>query len=587
MTDPSHVAAPVVKAETEYSLLRRAAFASMDAESILTAEFDADGQVVDFRFVVTNVVASQVLRRPMVELLGHTVTEVFPSSGANLVRIWAECLASGIAMLEEIQIDTDMEHPRWIRQQVLPLGDAIAVTSHDITDRRRAEADLRSLAHQDPLTELPNRRAALDGICASLERHGHGSPTTVLFVDLDRFKTVNDTFGHAGGDELLRQIAARLGSVLRAEDMVARFGGDEFVVCLDGSTSPQGVSSIIDKLVDALRVPFRIGDSDVAISASIGVATSHPDWSGTIDTANLLVHQADIAAYEAKRQGRDQVAIFDERIGHRVDRAGMIVRELRNALSEGHLEVHFQAQVHLETRRPVGLEALVRWNHPEHGLLSAGEFLPLAEDAGLTVPLGRWVRQRAMESWKRSLGSLPSNLTDKMILWFKVSPTELQSNFIAWLVADAAAAGFAHSSVGIEMEAESPEAVFAIKKQTLEELRALGFRIALTEVSVNHAGISALHSFAADVIKLERVAVTQLGESAGSTRTALLGVLSVLGSLSAELGMQLCAGGIESEAQLAPLKDHGFVSGAGDHLAPVVSEPDLVEALENMFATST
>ena len=137
------------------------------------------------------------------------------------------------------------------------------------------------------------------------------------------------------------------------------------------------------------------------------------------------------------------------------------------------------------------------------------------------------------------------------------------------------------------MEAESPEAVFAIKKQTLEELRALGFRIALTEVSVNHAGISALHSFAADVIKLERVAVTQLGESAGSTRTALLGVLSVLGSLSVELGMQLCAGGIESEAQVAPLKDHGFISGAGDHLAPVVSEPDLVEALENMFATST
>jgi diguanylate cyclase (GGDEF)-like protein len=559
----------------------------MDAESILTAEFDADGHVVDFRFAVTNVVASQVLRKPMVELLGHTVSEVFPSSGANLVRVWAECLASGVAMLEEIEIDTDTEHPRWIRQQVLPLGDAIAVTSHDITDRRRAEADLRSLAHQDPLTELPNRRAALDGICASLERNGRRSPTTVLFVDLDRFKTVNDTFGHAGGDDLLRQIASRLGSVLRAEDMVARFGGDEFVVCLDGSTSPQGVLSIIDKLVDALRVPFRIGDSDVAISASIGVATSHPDWSGTIDTANLLVHQADIAAYEAKRQGRDQVAVFDEGIGHRVDRAGMLVRELRTALSQGNLEVHFQAQVHLESRSPVGLEALVRWNHPEQGLLSAAEFLPLAEDAGLTVPLGRWVRQRGMESWKRSLGSLRSGLTDKMVLWFKVSPTELHSNFIARLIADVAAAGFVHSSIGIEMEAQSPDSVFEIKKQILGELRDLDFRIALTEVSVNHAGISALNSFAADVIKLERVAVRQLGESAGSTRTALLGVLSVLSSLSTDLGMQLCAEGIESEAQLAPLRDHGFVSGAGNHLAPVVSEQELAETLENMFATAS
>ena len=260
--EPSQSSGPLERSEVEYSLLRRAAFASMDAESILTAEFDTSGHVVDFRFVVTNLAAATVLRKPMVDLLDHLVSEVFPSSAAKIIEVWAGCLASGTALIEEIEIASDTEQPRWIRQQILPLGDAIAVTSHDITDRRRAEEELRRLAHQDPLTELPNRRAALDGICASLERHGHASPTTVLFVDLDRFKAINDTFGHAGGDDLLRQIAARLGSVLRGEDMVARFGGDEFVICLDGAASPVAVRSIVDKLIDALRVPFRLGESE-------------------------------------------------------------------------------------------------------------------------------------------------------------------------------------------------------------------------------------------------------------------------------------------------------------------------------------
>jgi len=586
MSDFSPFTAPVVEAETEYSLLRRAAFASMDAESILTAEFDEQGQIVDFRFVVTNVSASQVLRMPLVALLGHTISEVFPKTGPQLIAVWAECLASGVGMLEEIEIDTDTDQPRWIRQQILPLGDAIAVTSHDITDRRRAEADLHSLAHQDPLTELPNRRAALEWLRASLERHDRTSPTTVLFVDLDRFKAINDTFGHAGGDDLLRKIAARLASLLRAEDMVARFGGDEFVICLDGSTSPLGVRSIIDKLVDALRVPFRIGESDVSISASIGVASSHANSSETIDIANLLVHQADSAAYEAKRQGRDQVAVFDEEIGQRVEREVMVVRELRRAITQGELQVYYQPQVLLANLRPVGMEALVKWNHPEHGLLAAEEFLSIAEDAGLMVPLGRWMRQNGMAATNRILATISEGLKEEFVVWFKVTAGELHDGFLGLLSADSAAAGLKPGSVGIEIEADSSKGVFDTKLKVLRDLREQGFRLALTEVDASHNSIRSLNLLPADAIKMESATVGQIDDPDPITRTALLGIVSVMGQLSDTLGLKLVAGGIERESQLIALQKTGFVAGSGHLVSPAVAEDRLVEILESMYAAA-
>ncbi|CAB4558782.1 unannotated protein [freshwater metagenome] len=584
--EPSQSSGPLERSEVEYSLLRRAAFASMDAESILTAEFDTSGHVVDFRFVVTNLAAATVLRKPMVDLLDHLVSEVFPSSAAKIIEVWAGCLASGTALIEEIEIASDTEQPRWIRQQILPLGDAIAVTSHDITDRRRAEEELRRLAHQDPLTELPNRRAALDGICASLERHGHASPTTVLFVDLDRFKAINDTFGHAGGDDLLRQIAARLGSVLRGEDMVARFGGDEFVICLDGAASPVAVRSIVDKLIDALRVPFRLGESDVSISASIGVAESAKDWVGVVDTANLLVHQADIAAYEAKRQGRDQVAVFNEAIGLRVNRESMVLRELSSAIAQGNLEVHYQPQVDLKTLRPVGIEASVRWNHNEHGLLAESEFLSVAESAGLMVPLGRWTRREGMAAMKRMLALSPVMSASEFVMWFKLTEGELQDGLASWLSADAASVGLVPSSFGFEVDAHSAAGVLDTKSSVLSELRELGFRVVLAEVAANHASIRSVRATPADALKMECATVNKVDDPDTLTRSAVLGVLAVMGQLAETLGLKLMVGGIDRESQLLALQGSGFFAGSGDLVAQAVPEVRLVEVLEALQRAS-
>ena len=586
MPDPLPSPGPHVPPEVEYSLLRRAAFASLDAESILTAEFDADGNVVDFRFAVTNLAAAKVLRKTMVELLDQPVSEVFPASAAKLIQIWAGCLASGVALIEEIEIDTDTESPRWIREQVLPLGDAIAVTSHDITDRRRAEDELRFLAHQDPLTELPNRRAALDGICASLERNGQTLPTTVLFVDLDRFKAINDTFGHAGGDDLLRQIAGRLGSVLRGEDMVARFGGDEFVICLEGAASPAAVRAIVDKLIDALRVPFRIGQSDVSISASIGVAASEKNWIGVGDTANLLVHQADVAAYEAKRQGRDRVAVFDEAIGLRVDREAMVLRELRTAITQGHLEVHYQPLVELETLRPIGAEASVRWNHPEHGLLAEAEFLSVAQGAGLMTTLGRWMRRDGLAALQRLRSATSALENGEFVLWFKLAAEELQDGFVSWLVSDAAALGIAASSIGVEVEAHSPTGVFEAKLKVLSELREQGFRILLSEVSANHGAIRSLSLLPADAIKLEAAIVSQVDDPDMIVRGAVNGVLSAMGQLAEALDVKLMACKIERESELLTLRESGFFAGSGLLVSPAVPEADLAQVLEGLYKAS-
>ncbi|MEX0766914.1 MAG: diguanylate cyclase [Microthrixaceae bacterium] len=591
MHDPVESSEPIVRPDVEYSLLRRSAFANMDAQSILTAEFDSSGHVIDFRFAVTNMVASNLLKKPMVELLGNTVSEVLPESAAQIIKIWSECLASGVALLEEIEIDEDTDNPRWIRQQVLPLGNAVAVTSHDITDRWKAESELRSLAHQDPLTELPNRRAALSGICSSLDRYGTATPTTVLFVDLDRFKAVNDNFGHAAGDELLRQIAARLSSVLRSEDLLARFGGDEFVICLDGATAPHGVSAIVEKLIDALRVPFRVGASDVSMSASIGVASSSSEWIEVESTANLLVHQADIAAYEAKRMGRDRVAVFDASIGRRAERESMVARELRTAIGGAQLQVYYLPQVELETLRPIGLEALLRWEHPEHGLLAAAEFLPIAEDAGLMGSLGRWMRQAGLDSMQRVSSWSVAEHDTELTLWFKVAQCELDDSFVSLLIADVAANGLHPSVIGVEIQAYSSdsflhEASYEQKVKIITDLHAQGFRVSLTEVAASSAAMSALQVLPADSIKLQWSTVSRVDDPDLATRTALLGILSVMGELGQQRGARLVAGGVERESQLHALRQSGFYSGSGHLWSEAVDEDSLMRILAGMYSST-
>lgn len=292
---------PLLPPEVEHSLLRRAAELTLDALSILRAEIDAAGDVVDFRFAFVNAAAARIVGRDVDDILGRGLIELFGDTGEQLVQMWGAAMRSDTPLLEELELAASTADARWIRQQVVPLGDAVAVTSHDITARRRAEAELHRRALLDPLTELPNRIVADERIDWSVRRAD--VPTVVLFIDLDRFKEVNDAMGHEAGDRLLRQVAERLRSCLRAEDLLARYGGDEFVVCIDGPTASADHDGVVDKLLDVLRRPFRVFGREVHVTASIGVAVAGPGDTGD---AAALIRAADAAAYRAKRLGRDR-----------------------------------------------------------------------------------------------------------------------------------------------------------------------------------------------------------------------------------------------------------------------------------------
>ena len=304
MPDDVARSVPPVAPEVEHSLLRRAAELTLDALSILRAETDAAGDVVDFRFAFVNAAAARIVGRDVDDILGRGLVELFGDTGEQLVQMWGAAMRSDTPLLEELELAAGTPDARWIRQQVVPLGDAVAVTSHDITARRRAEAELHRRASLDPLTELPNRVVAAERIDWSVRRSD--VPTVVLFIDLDRFKEVNDEMGHEAGDRLLRQVAERLRSCLRAEDLLARYGGDEFVVCIDGPTALADHDGVVDKLLDVLRRPFRVFGREVHVTASIGVAVADPGDPGDPGDAAALLRAADAAAYRAKRLGRDR-----------------------------------------------------------------------------------------------------------------------------------------------------------------------------------------------------------------------------------------------------------------------------------------
>lgn len=446
--------------------------------------------------------------------------------------------------------------------------DAVLVVAQDVTQRKVLERQLEHQALHDALTGLPNRALVVDRLDRALAAAGRrGTQVAVLFLDLDRFKVINDGLGHEVGDRLLIEVARRLRACIRAEDTLARFGGDEFVVLIEEVADVSIAEAAAARLVDAVKPQIVLDGQEVSIGVSIGLALGRAGaHSGD------LLREADVAMYHAKRE-RLGHAVFRPELGEWArERIGMEA-ELRRAIVEGGLTLHYQPIVDLVSERILAVEALVRWQHPTRGLIAPGEFIPVAEESGLIVPLGRWVLQSAC----RQLAAWRAAGVAGMDLGVSVNLSARQVG-TAGIVADVATA---ISSAGLrpaDLELEITETVaMAEDERTIATLRALGdlgVRLAVDDFGAGASPLGYLRRCPVDALKIDRSYVTGLTAPDGEGERMIRAVLA----FAATLGMAVTAEGIETPEQASRLHDIGCERGQG-YLFARPQPPETVAAL--------
>lgn len=423
----------------------------------------------------------------------------------------------------------------------------------DVTEKRRREASIWHQAHYDHLTQLPNRQMFHTNLqrCIQTSRDS-GLPFALIFLDLDFFKEVNDTFGHDEGDELLRLVSRRLMSCVRGSDLVARLGGDEFTLIIQGLSNPDDVMPICDKVLRAVAQPYTLNTTTVYISASVGVTFYPQDGE---DAVTLLKH-ADLAMYAAKDLGRNQYALFSADMRESAQTRRDLLRAMQLALDEEEFVLHYQPIVNMHDGRIVKAEALLRWQHPERGMISPADFIPLAEDSGLIVPIGNWVYERVLEQtrvWRQTLDA-------DFELSINVSPAQFQYEGLdptAWVQA-LQQYGLPGSAIAIEiterllLEAEDESAA------RLQVFRDAGMQIALDDFGTGYSSLSYLKRFKVDVLKIDQSFVRNL--SAGSEDLVLCQAIILMAH---QLGMRVIAEGIETEEHHQLLLKAGCDYGQG------------------------
>ncbi|MFW5447113.1 MAG: EAL domain-containing protein [Methylophagaceae bacterium] len=554
----------ICKMVEDQSLMRlHRAAVEKTANAIMIIDANGDIEWVNDAFV------KQTLYRPG-EVIGQKPTTLeVENSDSNL---WQK-VKSGDVWSGELTYRRKDGSTMIVNQTVTPLLDDLNEITHfiavseDITERKANHQRIAFMATHDELTSLPNRNLLNDRLQQSIEHAKRQSlKMAVLFLDLDHFKYINDSLGHQVGDELLQVLAVRLQSVLRKEDTVARFGGDEFVVLLPNIAEISYVKSIATKLLDKIKSPYKIAEHELLITGSIGISLYPNDALNSDD----LIQQADSAMYLAKEQGRNNSQFYTAEINEKITRRLTLEKALRQAVEQQQFVLYYQPKINLMTNRITGVEALVRWQHPELGLVSPMEFIPLAEETGIILELGRWVMETAckqMKIWE-------DEFSDLVNMSINVSARQFwQEDFVVQVANILNETGVSCDKIEFELTetvvlGDVDSAIF-----TMLELKNMGISLSIDDFGTGYSSLNYLQQLPVDVLKIDRTFISSLGQGRADTDYAV--VRSIL-ALANNFKLRVVAEGIETAEQQHILTTLGCHFGQGYYFCVPMSAEDIM-----------
>jgi diguanylate cyclase (GGDEF)-like protein/PAS domain S-box-containing protein len=574
---PKAVSSMIERAANTDALFEEKERAQVTLDSIGDAVIstDADGTVT-----YLNVVAESLTGWSRQEAIGHPFEELFRIIDSVTRDVARNPMAAAVQLNKTVALTPNcvlirrdgFESP--IEDSAAPIHDrygqitGAVMVFHDVSAARATTLSMSHLAHHDSLTDLPNRVLLNDRLTEALSlAHRYQRQLAVLFLDVDRFKHINDSLGHMIGDRLLQSIAQRLLGCVRDSDTVSRQGGDEFVILLSEVAHAWDAAVCADKILDALRVPHIIDQHEVHVTASIGIVT-HPDDGSDADT---LMKHADFAMYDAKESGRDNRQFFKRDLNTRALERRSLENDLRHALQRDEFSLHYQPKLNLQTGVIVGAEALIRWIHPEFGPVSPADFIPIAEESGLIVPIGRWVLAEAChqaQAWQ-DIGLAPIRIG------INISAVELRADdFVEFMRQLITMTGLNPRFLELELTETFLMQDSTSTSAVLHALRAIGLHLALDDFGTGYSSLNHLKRFPIDTLKIDRSFVHGI-----ATNSDDASIVAAVISMGSHLHMRVIAEGIETLEQLAFLRDHQCPFGQGYYFSQPVAARECTQLL--------
>jgi diguanylate cyclase (GGDEF)-like protein/PAS domain S-box-containing protein len=546
------------------SELRYRLLFEQNAAGVCVTEFH--GLIID-----CNTTFASMLGFNRTELIGQNMSSYYarPVEREELAAMLRDAMSLNSV---EVELRRKFGASLWVLQNLTLAGDAVHTTVVDISDRKRAEEQIEFHAYHDVLTHLPNRKLFQDRLMQNVTRaRRSGRAVAVMFVDLDHFKTINDTLGHEAGDELLLEMSRRLRDCVRDDDTVARLGGDEFTIILAELRHPEDAAGVAEKIIRAVQVPMQIGGTTLEISASIGISL-YPEDGADPET---LLRNADSAMYRAKESGRNTYQLCTEDMKRRAQERLSLESRLRKAISGGQLTLHYQPQIQLATGKVIGIEALVRWNDPDRGLIHPSAFIPLAEETRLILPLGDWVLHTAckqMREWRDRGLDIPH-------VSVNLSARQFQHAEIVERVRSVLQeTGLEASALDLEITETTAMQNAETTVEVLHALRALGVSVSIDDFGTGYSSLNYLKRFPITCVKIDRVFVRDLATNDGDAAI----VAAVIG-IARSLRLRVTAEGVENAEQLAFLRRRKCDAAQGylfSRPVPAESLPAIVNPVE-------